>query len=233
MGGILIGDKHTERDWGLLWVDFHIPLAQPKTFTFEVPGRDGVIDLTERMGGVKYANRQLTFKFVSKDKSAGAWHALYSEISNYCHGQLKDIILDSDPGFYWTGRVAIESTKEDQLHGILTAVVDVEPYKYELANSTDDWKWSPFNFENGVIRRYKNLEVSGTTTFEIYGAEKSVVPRITCSKAMTLLFEGKTYQLAAGDNFNYDIVLKNGVNQMKFTVSGTGTVTILFKGASL
>lgn len=233
MSGILIGEKHTEKDWGLMWVDFAIPPADPMTYTFEVPGRNGVIDVTDRMGGVKYRNRQLTFTFIRKDISSQDWHTLYSEIANYCHGKQMKLTLDSDSGFYWNGRIVVESSKEDQIHSVLTLVMDAEPYKYEVLQSTEPWTWNQFNFRVGIIRKYANLVVNSLATTNIVGAAQDVVPTLICSKAMTLTFGGKTYSLIAGENRNFDIVLKSGVNEMKFTCSGSATVSILFRGCSL
>ena len=36
---------------------------EPKIITVEIPGSDGVKDLTETFGSVKYKNRTLTFDF--------------------------------------------------------------------------------------------------------------------------------------------------------------------------
>jgi len=233
MGGILIGEKHTERDWGLMWVDLEISPADLMTYTFEVPGKNGIIDITEGMGGVKYRNRTLSFDFVRKDISISNWHTLYSQIANYCHGKVMSVILDSDRGFYWTGRVTVQDKKQDQIHSSVSITVDADPYKYETLDSTDEWLWSPFNFRISVIRRYENLTVNGTLTTDIIGAAQEVVPVLVCSKAMTLTFEGITYSLVSGENKNYGIVLKNGLNRMNFTCSGSGTISILFRGCSL
>ena len=233
MKGILIGDKHTAKDWGLIWTATRIPYATPKIHTVEIPGHSGVLDFTELMGGVKYENRKLEFEFTSRDKGIAAWQSLYSEIANFCHGKVMKIIMDIDAGYYWTGRVHIDSKKDKPYHGEIIMTVDADPYKYSVENSIDEWKWSTFNLRTGIAKNYNNVAISGTTTIDILGVKKDEVPIITCSKAMTMLFEGKTYQLASGENVNYDIVLKNGTNQMKFTVSGSGTVTILFRGASL
>jgi hypothetical protein len=233
MSGIFIGDKHTEKDWGLIWVDLDIPAPEIKTYTFEVPGANGIIDVTEGMGGVKYRNRPLLFKFINKDMSMADWHTLISQMTNAYHGQVKEIMLDNDPDFFWKGRVAVNSTKEDQVHSAITIAVDAKPYKYDLLESTDDWLWGSFNFRTGIIRNYSNLVIDQATTLAILGTDKDVTPTIICSKAMTLVFEGQTYALRMGENRNYDIVLKSGVNQMNFTVSGSGTVSIRFRGVSL
>ena len=58
-----------------------------------------------------------------------------------------------------------------------------------------------------------------------------VVPEITCSETMNVEFENQTFQLAKGTNKNYDVILKEGENIMKFT--GNGTVTIDFRGGIL
>ena len=233
MGGMLIGDKHTEKDWGLIWADLSIPSPELKTHTFEVPGANGIIDVTDRMGGIKYKNRLLAFSFVNKDMSIADWHSLYSEIANHCHGKVMKLILDSDPAFYWVGRIVVDSSKQDQMHSVLTIAIDAEPYKYDLLESTDRWLWGSFNFRNGIIRNYNKLEVNTSTTIDVIGTGKNIVPTIICSRTMTLLFEGKTYPLRIGENKDYGIIIQNGINTMRFTTSGSGTVSILFRGGSL
>ena len=58
-----------------------------------------------------------------------------------------------------------------------------------------------------------------------------VVPVITVSSAMDVVFNGVTYGLSEGDNRVLNIILSEGEN--KLTFNGTGTVTIKFRGGSL
>ena len=65
MDGVTFGTKHSYRDWGLLLKSRPvISPPSPKTVYVDIPGSNGVIDLTESLtGDVKFDNR--TIKCVS------------------------------------------------------------------------------------------------------------------------------------------------------------------------
>jgi len=227
--GITIGEKHTYRDWGLMWATVSVPMPDARTKTVEVPGANGVLDLTEAINGaVCYANRSITLTFtVNCDMEA--WHVLYARIASYCHGKRLKVTLDTDPSYYYEGRITVQSTKDNNVYGDLTITVDADPYKCEITSSAEDWLWDPFSFETGVIREYMNL--SSPCTINVVGTAAPVVPVITCSAALSLKFGGNTYALKQGENENPDIVIRPGENEMEFT--GSGTFAIDFRGCSL
>lgn len=232
MSGILIGDRHTEDDWGLIWTDVDISAPGVQTNYKTVPGRDSLLDLTEVFGyGVRYTNRTVKNTFVMYDPLNKRWYNLYSEIFDYCHGKQMKVILDSDPSYYYFGRMAVEAKKKDQVHAIFTITCNAEAYKYDIISAADDWLWDPFSFVDGVARGYKDIDVKGTTTVTVIGSTIRVIPMITASAAMTVTFDEHTYNLAPGVNRVIDIYLTSGENQLTFT--GTGTVTIDFKGRRL
>ena len=115
--------------------------------------------------------------------------------------------------------------------GTFTVTVEADPYKYELTAGDEDWLWDPLDLEEGVIREYGNIEVSGEYAMIIDGTEKWIIPEITVSADMTVAFEGKQYSLKAGTNKVYDIVIKEGENMLTF--HGTGTVSVKYRGAIL
>ena len=188
--GVLIGDKHTLKDWELGWLAITLGFPEPKTYEQDVPCADGTIDLTEAMtgGDVKYKNRSLSLEFEVPDRD---------------FGEESKLVLSGD----------------------------VEPYKYELCSSLEDWLWDPFNFNNGIIRNYKDLEVNGTRTLVIRGRRKKVIPVFECSTAMTVSFEGMDYNLPAGRSKVFDIYLGEGDNELVFT--GNGTVSVDYRGGML
>lgn len=65
MIGVMFGNKHSYRDFGLILSSKTIPLPKPKTDLINVPGADGSIDLSTVLtdGDVKYENRSITCKF--------------------------------------------------------------------------------------------------------------------------------------------------------------------------
>ena len=58
-----------------------------------------------------------------------------------------------------------------------------------------------------------------------------VIPKIECSTAMKVIFEGVEYDLSAGVNYITDILIGNGEYHLQF--AGKGTVTVIYRGGSL
>lgn len=65
MKGIKFGTYHTYDDFNMILSEKRIGSPSPKIETIDVPGGDGVLDLTEYFGDVKYGNRNLSFKKVT------------------------------------------------------------------------------------------------------------------------------------------------------------------------
>lgn len=230
MSGVKFGNYHTEDDWELIMTDIIIPEATPKTYNIDVPGRDGVIDLTEvLMSEVKFNNRLLRFEFILVDKGQAKWQTMYSRISNAIHGKVQRIIVDTDKGYYWKGRCLVSSEKKDGIYSRLIISVDAEPYKYDDSTMTGKWLWGTFSFRTGIILP-SVIQVNGSKTLILDNDRKIVSPVFICSSPMELLFCGATYTLNSGTNTNSQIRLLEGNNQMEFR--GNGAVTIQYmKGA--
>lgn len=230
MIGVKFGTKHSYDDFGLILSSKEIGLPEPKTETVSVFGRDGDIDLTEALGDVvRFENRTLKFTFTLLD-AVTKWAAVLSSVSNYLHGQKMQIIMDADRAFYYYGRCKVNQYASNKTLGTIVIECDAEPYKYDIYAAGSDWLWDPFSFVDGII--YLNtITVSGSKTVNLVNRAKVVSPTFTCSTAMTVTFDGTTYDLAAGKTTVYDIRLQEGDNSVTFT--GTGTVKIEYKGGSL
>ena len=236
MDGVTFGTKHSYRDWGLLLKSRPvISPPSPKTVYVDIPGSDGVIDLTESLtGDVKFDNRTIKCEFVVLD-ARNRWSDIYSEIMDYLHGQRMRVRLDEDPTYYYEGRLQVNEWKSDKVTSIITIEGDVEPYKMEMFSSLEDWEWDSFNFETGIIRDYKEIRVEESLTFTIEGRRKSVVPSFTVvsddGSGLQVRFNGTTYDLPDGTSRVLNIVIKNGTNTLYFT--GNGTVSIDYRGGRL
>lgn len=236
MDGVTFGTKHSYRDWGLLLKSRPvISPPSPKTVYVDIPGSDGIIDLTESLtGDVKFDNRTITCEFVVLD-ARNRWSDIYSEIMDYLHGQRMRVRLDEDPTYYYEGRLQVNEWKSDKVTSTITIEGDVEPYKMEMFSSLEDWEWDSFNFETGIIRDYKEIRVDESLTFTIEGRRKSVVPSFTVvsddGSGLQVRFNGTTYDLPDGTSRVLNIVIKNGTNTLYFT--GNGTVSIDYRGGRL
>lgn len=160
---ITFGDKNTWDDWRL--VPSSRPLFNPpqqKTKTLEIPGGDGIIDLSQSLTGYPvYKNRTGSFEFyVMNDFKP--WHMAYSDIMDYLHGQQLRAVLEDDPEYFYEGRFTVNAWKSEKDWSKIVVDYDVGPYKWSNLSSIDDWLWDPFNFQNGVIRPtiFKNITVT-------------------------------------------------------------------------
>lgn len=232
MKGILFGDKHSYKDWNMILVSKDVSTPKPKTNNIEIPGADGVIDLTEALtGDVKYNNRKLTFEFAIR-REFSKHLAIQSKISNYLQGKKLKIIMDDDKSFYYVGRCTINKFESNNTIGKLIIEVDAEPYKYDIQSSLEDWIWDTFSFEDGIINtKTDNISVLGEEEVIIFGRRKRVSPEITTNGDMEVEFNGNVYKLSAGKNKILDIQIQEGENILKFI--GTGSVTIDYRGGSL
>jgi len=128
--GVMFGAYHTARDYGLILTarpDTGSP--KPKTYSQDIPGADGVLDLTEATTGeVKYSNRTVTVK-AKRILPLDQQETFKSQIMGDLHGRKVQVILDEDPERYYYGRVTVTFPRKtaDQLY--VTFTVDAQPYK--------------------------------------------------------------------------------------------------------
>lgn len=230
---ITIGEKNTWDDWHL--IPSSRPLFNPpsvKENTVDIPGGDGVLDLTASLAGrPTYNNRTGSWTFYVQNGFKD-WTVLYSEIMVYLHGQTFIAVLEDDPGYYYEGRFSVNSWKSDKDYSQIVIDYNVGPYKKDISSTGSDWLWDPFNFETGVIRNYKNLSVLTSLTVTVIGDMMENVPTIIASASgMQVEYEGETYSLSKGANVIPKIILRSGENTLTFT--GEGIITIENVGGRL
>lgn len=215
MKGIMFGNYHSWNDFQLILASKTIGTPSPKTETIEIPGGDGVLDLTEFFGQTKFSNRNLSFEF-SSVVIPSDFMSLFSMVQNALHGKKLSIILDDDPGWYYNGRISVSEWKVDRNIGKLTIDCDCEPYKYQISTT--------------AITK----AISGSLTFELPNSKKRVVPevKVTSASGLTITFgSGKVWTLAAGSYLLPELELVEGNNPV--TVAGTGSITFTYRQAKL
>ncbi len=127
------------------------PPAQ-KVKTLDIPGGDGVIDLSQALTGYPvYENRTGSIEFIVMNDFK-RWHIAYSDIMDYLHGQRMRAVLEDEPDYFYEGRFTVGAWKSEKDWSRVTINYDVGPYKWSVQSSVDEWLWDPFNFQNGVIR---------------------------------------------------------------------------------
>lgn len=213
MKGIKFGNYHSYYEWGLILGNKEISSPEPKVNQIEVEGSDGVLDLTEFFGEVKYKNRKLSFTFSKVGDTPGSFLALYSTVQNAIHGKTMQVIDDDDPNYFYYGRVTVNEWKSNRTIGEIVVEVDAEPYKMKLSET--------------VVTQ----AVAGTSTIVLTNSRKRVVPTITTTASMNFSFGSYSATVGAGTFIIPELELKEGNNTV--TVTGTGTVTFRYQEGGL
>ena len=230
MDYVLFNDMHTFNDFKLFVQSISISEATIKEQSIDIPGADGKLDFSETLtGDVKFNNR--TIKIQLSNRKDINYFQEYSRIQNLLHGKKMKIRLSDDLNFYYIGRVKVKEYITETLLKNIEIECDVEPYKYDINSSLDDWLWDPFDFESGIINQTKDIKVEGSKEVIIYGRRKKVIPKITCDNELQVIFNSKTYNLLPGTQKVLNIEICEGMNTLKFI--GNGTVSIEYKGGSL
>lgn len=230
MQTVTFGTKNSYDDFGLILTDKNIGFPEPKLEEVDVIGADGVIDLSEVLNDdIKYNTRKLQFTFTVL-KGNKYWASTVADVANYLHGKKLRIQMDFDPAYYYTGRCKINSFKTSKRLCTITIDAECEPYRLDINGNGEKWLWDTFSFQNGFIR-VNTVTVNGSLQVNLQNQRKIVSPTFTCSTAMTVTFDGITYNLPKGKTQVLGIRLQYGTNYVTF--KGNGTVKIEYQGGAL
>lgn len=129
---------HTYSTFGM-WLSERPDLGspEPKLNLLEIPGADGIVDLTEiNAGEVKFNNRIITLTF-ARMVEASQQEQFKSLVMNALHGRKFDqIILDEDPGWYYTGRVVVEFEELSSWKLKCVITINAAPYAKKFTQTS-------------------------------------------------------------------------------------------------
>lgn len=229
---------HTVDDWNLgLGNNNYIGDPEMETTYISIPGRDGLIDVSEAISGRRvYKKRELAFELGGIHPHWN-WDATISGMRNNIEGRVCRLTLDNDAEYYWRGRVFIQGFDRFRSLGTFTlAVPNADPYKYDILSSTEPWLWDPFNFETGEIIQQEAHVIVGSDTITIPHGHMPITPDLVVSDKIsgtfTVTFDGTTYELVTGSN-KIPAIMVGGDDDVVLTFMGTATVQIVYRGGSL
>ena len=168
---------------------------EPKTYTVDIPGGNGVIDLTEALtGDVAYGQREM--KLVLAATGVDDAEDLRRRLYSFLHGRRLGFSLTSDPCYTYTGRFAVTSC-EVSGHDAVTAKVTVtcDPYKLK---------------ERCAYR----LNATGGKMYRFESGRRPVHPTIECESVCFVTWEGETITVPAGTYVLRDVVFREGFNEL-------------------
>lgn len=215
MKGIRFGNYHSYTDLRLILASKTIGTPSPKTETIDIPGGDGVLDLTEYFGDVKYENRPLSYEF-STMVPRSEFPSVFSAVQNALHGRKLPIIDDEDPEWFYTGRISVSEWKAEKNIGKMTIDCDCDPYKMQTSPT--------------VITK----AVNGTEAIILPNSRKRTVPEVVIASeaGLNIVYgTGNVWDLGSGSYTLPELELVEGENTV--TVTGTGTITFTYQQGKL
>ena len=107
---VTFGSMNTFSDWHLVPEGRPvIVMPEPKKVTVDIPGRNGLLDLSESIRKFPvFNNREGSLKFHVLN-GYGDWAVRYSNIANYLHGKELEVTLEDEPGWFYKGRVQVNN----------------------------------------------------------------------------------------------------------------------------
>lgn len=172
---------------------------EPKTYTVDIPGGNGVIDLTEALtGDVAYKNRKQEFTFAVIDVKN--FEKVKTEVSNFLHGRAFDYVMTMDPGYTYHGRFSVDSySHEAYANGLLgrfKITVDANPYKLK---------------EHCSYR----LNATGGKLYRLESGRRPVHPVIECNEPCFVTFKKNGEKVVPAGTYRLnDIVFEQGINEL-------------------
>ena len=172
---------------------------EPKTYTVDIPGGDGVIDLTQALtGDVAYKNRQQTFPFMVVNPDS--FERVKTDVSNFLHGKEFDYQITMDPGYTYHGRFTVTEYSHalyayPGLVGTFMVSVDADPYKSKG-------------------RMTYQLNATGGKMFRLESGRKPAHPVIECTQPCRVRWKDVVTVVPVGTYRLNDVLFTQGFNEI-------------------
>lgn len=209
---ILNGESvHTGNDLGLVQEVKEIGKPDIQSYTVEVPGRNGLLNLTKGLTGkVVYSNRSMKFQYFGSGSRAELLRL--DTVMSYYHGETVRIIDDDYPNHFYEGEVSVESEFNSN-YITITLTVDAQPFRLK------------------IDRTVYSQEIAGKTTIILDNESIDAVPTITVTAETSIKFNGLSTTVSAGTYIAEDFTLHRGKNT--FEVSGTGEIAFEYQEGAI
>ncbi len=224
------------------WEDWHlIPSSRPSiahptvaTKFIEIPGTDGMIDLTDYLTGRPvYGQRQGSLNFLVANYFE-TWETIREKIVSMLHGKRLKMRLMDDPDYYYEGRFSVGQWESGSNNSAISITYQLDPYKKRIrANGSMPQLWDTFNFEKDYdyYTVMSPLSVNGTKDYTIISGELEFSPVVTwVSGEVTLTFGGVTKTLSSAGT---EILGKSSPGNNILHAEGNGSASISWREEAL
>ena len=236
-----VKDKHLEKN---SWSDWYlIPSSRPvfsppspKLKFVDIPGMAGQLDISTVLtnGYPIYENRSGDLEFVFAVEDHNLWISTFDEMMIFFKDSNIQAILEDDPDYYYEGLFNLTTWRSEKKYSMVVISYNVNPYKKIRFTEGENWLWDPFDFEDGIISDYYNVELADPlvpVVLPIIGGAQRIIPIFRVTGTASVIFKDVIYVLNSEKVIIPDIVIEQGVNVLTFL--GEGSVTVEYREGSL
>jgi len=217
-GRVILGTYNTLTDglWEIASWNFSEPVYKPNFVS--VPGRSGDLDLSTALtdGEPVYNNRTLTVALESSDGTRLERKARIDAMINQLDGRQMQITLPDEDTCYVYGRVHVAQNYNDPAISGVTVTANCEPWRYAKTLTT---------------RTITATSTATAYTLANAGRRIAVPTFVVAGGSITIVQGDYSKALSAGTYILPDITVPTG--GAAITVSGSGTLTVSYREASL
>lgn len=230
--GVTFNGKHNN-DLNIVMHSKSIQSPPKKKIKETVPFMNGSYDFSTvgSNGEITYSEREISIVFGLPAETKEQLQVLYSKVMEWLVDVGKQkLVFDVMKDYYFMAEVEDTTTFEETMEfGKLEVKFIAEPFKssVDLIGSNI---WDTFNFEEDYLQD-SGYDIVGSKVITLYNPGRTIRPIINCSTPMTLIQNGKSYSLVAGDNKLYGFYLIPLANVL--TINGTGRITFTFRKESI
>lgn len=219
MYGMTINGIHSFKDLGLVpTTKPNVSLPAPKLSYVEIPGTQGSVDITESLAGeVLYEMREGSLEFLVAKPYL--WEETCTKIKRSIHGVKATLILDTEPSFYYQGRVYVSDFKSDKNFSTITLTYKLEPYKYSVEDMATD---GVYTLHDVQIKDKQAITLA-------HDFDMTLIPTFNnkTTNVLSVEFEGHQYSLNQGLSRFPEIRTRK--NNMTLVFRGSSTLDISHK----
>jgi hypothetical protein len=218
MRGTDFGGVHSLRDLHLIQQQVNVQPAEPKLNLVNITGADGTKDLSELPGGrLSYKDRKVTWTYALYP--GDNWDAKHRQVSNALNGKRCKITLDTDPDYYFLGRLTVKKYNVNKALRQITVEAACGPWLLK---------------QQPTVITATLAASSAFTALTLRNEKKPVVPTIETTAAATIRWKGTEVAIPAGSFTSLDIELLEGDNVLEVKTSASScTVKITYQEGSL
>lgn len=198
---LIVNGVDLSTEFGLILADgYTLKPPTPKTYTVEIPGGNGKLDLTDSLlGDTAYNNREQEFTFYVIDPSN--FEETKTKVSNFLHGKAYDYIMTMDPDYTYHGRFTVSETSHSMYNVGIVGSIDIKV----------DGK--PFKIKRTQVVKANAI---GGILVTLESGRMRVRPIIETSGLVRVIFNNKQYMLQQGSWAINDILFRDGLNYIYF-----------------